>query len=93
MQETCRRYLAAQPETQCQMIASKSLREQNTPAPNTHSAPNIVTALIMQNQPSQTEFAGNASTLHLALSSTSPQLNTDVDWIVDTGATSHMTPH
>ncbi len=38
------------------------------------------------------EFAGNAS----ALSSSTPtglQSNTDLHWLADTGATSHMTPH
>jgi len=42
-----------------------------------------------------TEFAGNASTHlsdHSDLSS-SLQLDADFDWIADTGATFHMTPH
>ncbi len=36
-----------------------------------------------------TEFAGNASALSTSSSPTPPNL----EWLADTGATSHMTPH
>ena len=48
-----------------------------------------------KDEESTTEFAGNAST-HLPDHSdlSSPlQLDADFDWIPDSGATSHMTPH
>src|SRR3979490_939603 len=55
---------------------------------NTISSTPFLTAAV--------EFAGNASTASFssfALSSTPLQLNAEFDWIADTSATSHMTPH
>jgi hypothetical protein len=38
------------------------------------------------------EFAGNASVYSIS-DSPSPQNDSDFDWLADTGASSHMTPH
>ena len=48
-----------------------------------------------QNASKGTEFAGNVSTCTHEPSGSSPllQLDADFDWITDTGATSHTTPH
>jgi len=55
---------------------------------------NTAKANAAEAQPAE-EFAGNASTRSLDHSDPSLplQLNADFDWLADTGATSHMTPH
>ena len=88
----CRHYLAAQNDVQCQIISQKASKQTaSSPAPvhaNSASTTSDSTPAV--------EFAGNASATSLpsfALSSTPLQLNANFDWIADTGATSHMTPH
>ncbi|KIJ61043.1 hypothetical protein HYDPIDRAFT_97381, partial [Hydnomerulius pinastri MD-312] len=56
------------------------------------STPNSATA---QSANSSMEFAGNASLRSLTPSDPlcSSQIDADIDWNADTGATSHMTPH
>ena len=68
-----------------------------------HSSPNTqITSHSSQNTPSTsipppavTEFAGNASNHSYDPSNPSSplQVDADFDWLPDTGATSHMTPH
>jgi len=39
------------------------------------------------------EFVGNASACSSLSDSSTPQNNSDFDWLADTGAISYMTPH
>jgi len=39
------------------------------------------------------EFVGNASACSSLSDSSTPQNDSDFDWLADTGASSHMTPH
>ena len=88
-QEVCHHFLPAKSSFQRQ-IHSQKQSDPSTVLVHTNtisSTPFSTTAV---------EFAGNASTASFsafALSSTPLQLNAEFDWIADTGATSHMTPH
>ena len=78
-QDVCRQYAGAKD----QFLMNRNTRGKNKPS-NTNSQPQN-TASVSQ----VTEFAGNASALSTFSSLTPPNSN----WLADTGATSHMTPH
>jgi hypothetical protein len=82
-QDVCRQYARAKDDLK---------KNRNTKGKNKDKAAHIVDAQTQDTVDSVsqvTEFAGNASALSTSSSPTPPNLN----WLADTGATSHMTPH
>ncbi|KAG2108731.1 uncharacterized protein F5147DRAFT_745702 [Suillus discolor] len=80
--------------------ASEASSTTSQPSPGSNASSNASSSVPASANTSSTvqnatEFAGNAS-LH-SFDTSSPlcplQLDADVDWNADTGATSHMTPH
>jgi hypothetical protein len=80
-QDVCRQYARAKDQFLKNRTKGKNKSTNNT---NNTSQPQD-TASVSQ----VTEFAGNASALSTSSSPTPPNL----EWLADTGATSHMTPH
>ena len=83
-QDACRQYTCAKD----QLLKNRNTRGKNKSNSNSNNSNNSSSqdsASVSQ----VTEFAGNASALSTSSSPTS--LNTN--WLADTGATSHMTPH
>jgi hypothetical protein len=80
-QDVCRQYARAKDQFLKNRTKGKNKSTNNT---NNSSQPQD-TASVSQ----VTEFAGNASALSTSSSPTPPNL----EWLADTGATSHMTPH
>ncbi len=76
-QDVCRQYARAKDQL-------KTNRNQKGKKSNSKSPPQDTAAAAQI-----TEFAGNAS----ALSTSSSPTPLNLDWLADTGATSHMTPH
>jgi hypothetical protein len=80
-QDVCRQYARAKDQFLKNRTKGKNKSTNNT----NNSSQSQDTASVSQ----VTEFAGNASALSTSSSPTPPNL----EWLADTGATSHMTPH